>query len=107
MSQPHRGVRAGVLISSLLPIWYDNPDRVIGHQRLLDSVRELSGNKPWDVSKMDHLALPMIRALRQLTAQYLMLNAYKTVEDSGLSYQTSCIAQKYEGVEDFCHKVVL
>lgn len=51
--------------------------------------------------------LALVRAMRQLTAQYLQANAQDDEANGGISFETICIAEGHGGVADFCAQVVL
>lgn len=54
------------------------------------------------------LDLALVRALRRLAAEYLVANRDdENVMGGGISFETICTAQGYDGTEGFCRQVVL
>lgn len=52
--------------------------------------------------------LALIRALRKLTASYITTNAHNATANHGISFHDVCVcAGEFEGVLDFCNKIVL
>lgn len=52
------------------------------------------------------LDLALIRAARRMSAGYLLANKHNTEIAGGITFDTVCSAQGYNGVEDFCEQVI-
>ncbi|CAK0838680.1 unnamed protein product, partial [Prorocentrum cordatum] len=57
-----------------------------------------------DSQRCEDLAL--VRAIKALVCKHLVANAHNEDLNCGISYETLAICEGYDGVEDYCRRVV-
>jgi len=111
-------------LGNLRTLSYEDPSEQAAHANLVEHFERLRSSGGWEVpphgahettalgilyrSLRDPetaLDLALIRAMRHLSAKHLLEN--KDEFASGISLNTICAAQGYEGAEDYCQKVIL